>query len=298
MAFCISRYKNISVKEFALEVVTPMFLGGANLNDAELRIPSLKGVLRFWWRATCGIESLEEMQKEEAEIFGSTENKARLSIQIDESGTAKPVLKNLPKGRLGIIDYLSYGISKKGYLRAHIPAGSTFKLKFFFYDKNQPESLLNAFYAFINYGGMGAKSRNGFGSLYVKNEKVPVLNSNAAMKKYTSLSNQSILFNHFNVYPKWEDALSEIGAAYRTARLSLKIKKRLLIARPIVQAGNRDERHAKPYFLHVSKLDNGKFQGQILFMPYNYHMAEKRGEYMEVCKKMNAKLKESAGGTK
>jgi CRISPR-associated protein Cmr1 len=43
-------------KEFEVEVVTPMFLGGANNLEAELRVPSIKGMLRFWWRATCGIE--------------------------------------------------------------------------------------------------------------------------------------------------------------------------------------------------------------------------------------------------
>ncbi|HPU57120.1 MAG TPA: type III-B CRISPR module RAMP protein Cmr1, partial [Verrucomicrobiota bacterium] len=33
-------------------IVTPMFLGGANPeSQAELRISSIKGALRFWWRA-------------------------------------------------------------------------------------------------------------------------------------------------------------------------------------------------------------------------------------------------------
>jgi len=43
-------------KEFEVEVVTPMFLGRANNLEAELRVPSIKDMLRFWWRATCGIE--------------------------------------------------------------------------------------------------------------------------------------------------------------------------------------------------------------------------------------------------
>ena len=32
-------------------VVTPIFCAGADQQLAELRIPSFKGVLRFWWRA-------------------------------------------------------------------------------------------------------------------------------------------------------------------------------------------------------------------------------------------------------
>ena len=85
MTFYISRYKNMDSVEFDIEVVTPMFLGGANTTDAELRVPSIKGMLRFWWRATCWIESLEKMKKEEAEIFGSTDQKASFSIQLGKT---------------------------------------------------------------------------------------------------------------------------------------------------------------------------------------------------------------------
>lgn len=34
----------------SFEIVTPMFIGGGD-NDVELRPPSIKGALRFWWRA-------------------------------------------------------------------------------------------------------------------------------------------------------------------------------------------------------------------------------------------------------
>ena len=116
------------------------------------------------------------------------------------------------------------------------------------------------------------------------------------MKEYTALSRESQLFYGFNDHAKWEEALSEIGMAYKDARLSVEKKhsydKRLLIAKPIVQTGNSKERHAKPYFLHVKKLTSGKFQGQIIFMPYQYYQAEKRNEYMQVCNMVNEKLTE------
>jgi len=32
------------------KIVTPMFLGGAD-HEEEIRVPSIKGALRFWWRA-------------------------------------------------------------------------------------------------------------------------------------------------------------------------------------------------------------------------------------------------------
>ena len=99
MTFYISRFKNIDSVEFDVEVVTPMFLGGANATDAELRVPSFKGMLRFWWRATCGIESLEEMKKEEANFFGSTEQKASFSLQFQGLNNFKAIKSNLSPGK-------------------------------------------------------------------------------------------------------------------------------------------------------------------------------------------------------
>lgn len=308
MTFYISRYKNMDSVEFDLEVVTPMFLGGANTTDAELRVPSIKGMLRFWWRATCGIESLEKMKKEETKIFGSTDQKASFSMRLESLNNIKAINSNLPPGkkfqvegktfRIGIIDYLAFGIrdNKKGYTRKHFPSGSQFRLQFSFYNMDYKQSVLNAFYSFIDSGGLGAKSRNGFGSLCLREKYKKNMQFKGSLKKYLALSNNSKLFNGVNEYSKWEDALSEIGMAYKDARLSVEKKhvygKRLLIAKPIVQAGNSKERHAKPYFLRIKKHANGKFQGQILFMPYEYYQIEKHNEYMQVCEKVNAKLSE------
>ncbi len=263
-------------------------------------------MLRFWWRAICGVESLEEMKKEEDKIFGSTEQKASFSMRIEGLNNIKPIKSNLSPGkkfqvdgktfRIGIIDYLAFGIRdrKTGYARKHFPSGSQFKLKFYFYNKDYQQSVLTAYYAFIDYGGLGAKSRNGFGSLCLKEGKIHKMQSEQRLKEYTALSHESQLFNGVNGHAKWEDALSEIGMAYKDARLSVEKKhsydKRLLIAKPIVQTGNSKERHAKPYFLHVKKLTSGKFQGQILFMPYQYYQAEKRNDYMRVCNRVNEKL--------
>jgi len=294
--------------EFDIEIVTPMFLGGANTTDAELRVPSIKGMLRFWWRATCAIESLEEMKKEETKIFGSTEQKASFFLKLEGVNNIKAIKSNLssgkkfqPKGKtfsVGIIDYLAFGIRdpRNGYTRKHFPSGSQFKLIFSFYNDEFKQSILNAFYSLIDYGGLGAKSRNGFGSLRLTKNYKNSMRFQGSLQKYLALSSNSKLFNGANKYDRWEDALSEIGMAYKDARLSVERKhvyvKRLLIAKPIVQSGNRTERHAKPYFLHIKKNINGKFQGQILFMPYQYYRAEKHNEYMQVCQKVNAKLSE------
>ena len=37
--------------EAEFTIVTPMFIGDANQEADDVRPPSLKGALRFWWRA-------------------------------------------------------------------------------------------------------------------------------------------------------------------------------------------------------------------------------------------------------
>jgi CRISPR-associated protein Cmr1 len=62
--------------EAEFEVVTPMFLGGADPKaGAELRGASLKGALRFWWRALAWgrLGDLAEIHKQEMKLFGSAD---------------------------------------------------------------------------------------------------------------------------------------------------------------------------------------------------------------------------------
>lgn len=322
MGFNISRYRQRIERKFEVEVVTPMFLGGSNVGDAELRAPSLKGALRFWWRATCEINDLKDLREKEGLLFGDTSNKAPFSVCIENPHDAQPVLKDLPKGmlftaqskgktfRLGIIDYLAYGLreSKNGYSRRHYPAGSKFTVKFVFTGEEQQKEVLRAFYALIHFGGLGARSRNGFGGLALQDPVKPKIKLEGEIKKYSSTSNGADLFlTKMTEYGRWEDALSAIGLAYKDSRLSLEPKhsyaKRRLIAKPIVQDGkSKSQRHAKPYFMHVGKLSSGKYYGQILYLPYQYmaghkdYSKELLAEYMATTRQMNQKLNEILAG--
>lgn len=53
-------------------VVTPMFLSGADQTAAELRLPSFKGALRFWWRALAPARDVQQLRDVEDFLFGST----------------------------------------------------------------------------------------------------------------------------------------------------------------------------------------------------------------------------------
>jgi CRISPR-associated protein Cmr1 len=168
--------------------------------------------------------------------------------------------------------------------------------------------------AMITFGGIGSRSRNGFGSLHCSDLFDQTIKKQGNLKPFTAFSNESILFDKFNTYVSWEDALCEIGTAYRTARLALeerhKFDKRGFVAMPIeskfersIPQSIKDGRLAKPYFLHVHKTHDGKYQGQILFLPYLYKTgpndtSNRFNEYMDACGKMNESIATGMGGVK
>ena len=322
MLYYLPRIKNRKIMKFDVEVLTPMFLGGAQEGKAELRVPSIKGALRFWWRALYGSEHLVDMKTRENAIFGSTNEKSSFSLSITGLSGVRPVLKRLPRGRMipveskgrrfkiSIIDYLAYGLHKYNkqkkdnvYIREHIPPGTRFTLIMRINNIAPKDQLLQSLAMLVRYGGLGARSRNGFGSIHIAGLPDP-LKAKGDVKPFTALSSKTILFDRFTSRDTWEDALSDIGEAYRMARTALEKKhvfqKRPLIAKPLIVKGKVDirDRHSKPYFLHVSKTNNNKFKGQILFVPYRYHDASKLKEYFEACQRMNEVLSRATGGAR
>jgi CRISPR-associated protein Cmr1 len=66
------------------EIVTPMFIGDADQKATAMRPTSIKGALRFWWRALNGHLSLSELAKEEARLFGSTKGGGVFSLAVEQ----------------------------------------------------------------------------------------------------------------------------------------------------------------------------------------------------------------------
>jgi len=176
-------------------VVTPMFLGGADpLREAELRVPSFKGALRFWWRALAwlrGIRDVAELRKQEAELFGNSETNVgqskvllRLSAHKSETLEAGTILGKM--GRSGYqsddvvgegVRYLGYGLmesfdghkTKGGRLtRPCLAVPFDFCIDLVFHAKLNDAAqreVIAALKLLGLCGGLGSRNRRGFGSL-------------------------------------------------------------------------------------------------------------------------------------
>ncbi|MCG9968436.1 type III-B CRISPR module RAMP protein Cmr1 [Pelotomaculum terephthalicicum JT] len=161
--------------ETIFKVTTPMFMAGNSQQQAEFRIPSLLGALRFWYRATAPGNlalNIPALRKAEAKLFGSTGTGQAGFLVRANSGQI--TIADADKARWAQnkhgICYLGYGaMNFRGEVqRNYIQEGSTISISFIFRPPLKDadvEGLQRAIKALSLFGGMGSRSRRGFGSV-------------------------------------------------------------------------------------------------------------------------------------
>jgi len=302
---------------FEIETITPMFVAGANQTKAELRAASIKGLLRFWWRALQAEADLNKLREKEAIIFGSSEEGvggSSFSLRIITKDNLKPIKNKFPSNpqhqvrvegktfKINILEYLAYGtyeyIPKQGnvFVREYYPEKTKFDIVLNFTDEKGKNEVLKAFYVWCIFGGVGSRSRNGFGSINVINmekafENIGTIfsaknpyekqNLNRLIKdngivSYPSFTQGARLFKAKQSFRVGLDALADVGKIYKNGRSTLEKKhcfeKRQYIGSPIVEKKVTKsflDRHAKPYFIKIAKESN-KYRAYILYLPSRY----------------------------
>jgi CRISPR-associated protein Cmr1 len=161
--------------EFTCTTITPLFLNGASQDESalELRPPSIKGMLRFWWRALKGIDDIEKLQEDENFMGSSNQKigKSKFSIKVVKpSFDNSEICLSLDKS-LGIA-YLLYSttmLSKRSFVKP----GTKRKIIFYFYEKDNSflNEMLYSFWCLSFLGGIGSRSRRGAGNFFLDLEK-------------------------------------------------------------------------------------------------------------------------------
>lgn len=258
---------------FHCKTITPMFLAGADGRTPELRAPSIKGTMRFWWRAMNGHFSTKNLHKRESEIFGGTEKgQGRSKFSVNVTGDFYPSQEEFPsqtywvKGhKLNILEYLAYGTYEYDkyrhgnvFTREYIPSGTSFIITLKYRDDNIAADIFNSFaYCLQLFGGLGSRCRNGFGSFFIEkcyqdDEEVtniyhspnPIFKTMMKnfkignLPQFVAFSKYAKMYKTKESYDSWHEALGIIGKIYRAARLSLEslhcYDKRQYIAAPII----------------------------------------------------------------
>jgi len=160
---------------FKVEAVTPIFIAGAdqrNIENEGLRPPSIKGLLRWWFRAALGGAKLSlgylnprQVKEEEEKLLGSQSIKGKVAL------VTFPLDIQVRRGfiRKRGLAYLTYGVEDRPY----IETGSKFRITVRFMPMvhdNEKRRVIAALWLLLNLGNVGSKNRKGFGSLRVVGE--------------------------------------------------------------------------------------------------------------------------------
>jgi CRISPR-associated protein Cmr1 len=175
--------------EATYSVVTPLFCAGADSKTPEVRLPSFKGVLRYWWRALAWSRygaDLGVLRQQEDRLFGSAGGGQSRVVMRLASAPQSPKISvgDVLEARAGAgvvgegARYLGYGVMeafgsrKKGTKAGQLtraclgaPFDFTVQMRARHLDGQESTSLVNALVAVGILGGLGARSRKGYGSL-------------------------------------------------------------------------------------------------------------------------------------
>lgn len=179
-----------------MQVTTPLFNGGhkpppsdsdgkkgsrdTTLDDAGVRISSLRGAMRYWLRAIAGSKvgnQIDVLAAVESRVFGSTARPSSIALRIPKppqvNRNSQPDWCRRNSARW--IGYLAgQGLSKPDGRdrirldRAFVAPGETFPLQLRVgADQDAAALAVAALWALCRYGGLGARTRRGFGGLRI-----------------------------------------------------------------------------------------------------------------------------------
>lgn len=164
------KFEGSSVQDqgfYEIRVVTPMFGGSAEAGKINEKYPirssSIRGHLRFWWRATKGAQfkNEKELYERESEIFGNTNRPSSVKIWVDHDEI---------KNAVSDLQYLypSYVLFpfRENKSSTKYSKDFSFRLHIEYADQSVRTEIEAALWAWINFGGIGTRTRRGCGSLY------------------------------------------------------------------------------------------------------------------------------------
>jgi CRISPR-associated protein Cmr1 len=173
--------KNIIKQVRRYKLITPLFGGGVEAGITDDITPvsgkAIRGHLRFWWRATRGAGSLEEMKKKEEGIWGGASTKdnpcpsmVRIKIEDISEGELEQPFKGKGKAneKWKTLSYAAFPLGERDDLPSVRSDSENKELCFSLvisFPSGVQKEVMAALWAWETFGGIGGRTRRGFGSL-------------------------------------------------------------------------------------------------------------------------------------
>ena len=332
-------------REHDLTLVSPAFLAGARQEEADcdLRPATLRGLLRWWWRTMhAGHLNLEDLARMEAAIWGDTRRGSAVSLSIRESGgnsgavrydkkkiKQRHLQRSLEKQKVtqGLF-YVSYGMDEKGEDRRwYRPPDDQWRLTLtarptsWSHDgyqdgpgiKISADAVMRqaeaALWLLARYGGVGSKSRKGFGSfadVAVEDVSSPddCILAGAALREHcglkTAAGTGTPALEHrigpVEVETQWRDdwhTLDQVGEVYQRFAKGRKLEERMALGQPRKHVKTR---YASPAFWSLARRED-RYSVRLLCFPSNLPDSETSQKILKDLSKQARKELEAASRT-
>ena len=162
-----------------LTIMTAYYGGGVEGGVCDSQLPfrpaSIRGHLRWWWRATCGAAYLDHaaLRESEGKIWGATDQVSPVKIEVLRPQLGSAILAKRQESGRWVFEQPAYALfpAQSDVTRTIYKRGS-FDLKLTYPEKFAAD-VDAALSAWITFGGLGARTRRGVGSLYSKDLLIP-----------------------------------------------------------------------------------------------------------------------------
>lgn len=163
---------SMNTKVIKMKTITPMCSHGAE-KEAELRLTEVKHAMRFWWRTINYYSDCDKLKQKERALFGGLTNKSPLLL--------KPELDK---------ELHNVEITIKVRKLPKIKAIESQTIKFGMMSDKPIEQYLNMLELASYLGGIGQRSRRGYGAFKILNQKTKITNRNELLQRIKALINE------------------------------------------------------------------------------------------------------------
>jgi CRISPR-associated protein Cmr1 len=230
-------------KTIDCKLITPMLMHGEDTQVAELRPPSIKGAMRFWWRAIHGNLTLDELKKQESLLFGgANENsavKSSFRIKIGKGLSNSKSINSLPHKR----------VITQGY-----EENQKFEIEFL--SNKELTKVEKIFELTAILGGFGLRSRRGFGCVsMIKDNSTPI--TEEYIKGLIADINKEFKYTSTVQYPYIKEF--KIGKTYRNFNDLQKVISNATSGKCGKHLFN-DSRFSSPIYVSILKFNDNDYR--------------------------------------
>uniref|UniRef100_UPI004056749D type III-B CRISPR module RAMP protein Cmr1 n=1 Tax=Candidatus Electrothrix sp. TaxID=2170559 RepID=UPI004056749D len=265
--------------KYKIEVITPIFGGGVKAGEPDTKMPirasAIRGQLRYWWRflesANRDLTDREEQKRlfrDERDIWGGMaeegeDHSSKVRIKICDIQNKN--IKYYDEKEAGYALFPARKEADEDHPKKLIRERMTFNLQLRILDNNKRKEIKCALRWWVTFGGIGARTRRGCGSVYCTNElgNLPPVTRKEAKAVGCEL-----------VFPKGETPRNPIPSWKRAIDILYKFRQAPNIARNHGR-NNRFGRSKWPEPDSIRKITNSYFKGYHKGRPFTHKPTHK-----------------------